>query len=195
MSYWLCRSNQNWALLPKYRPRRTAVSAVMERRPFKMSVIRPDGTPMSSASRLALNEREVNSRFSRRPGWAAGGMVLIFYGQFRRRGRHRCETRNSHRSFTVMAHWPLRFPLSLCRATLRSGLRSFSVLAMFKASSRSTAASKFRPRNSFGSAPSQTFFWSRNLRHDPDHGMNIVRGPVRSNAKRAQAPPIARPIA
>ena len=88
----LCKSSQNWALLPKYRPRRPAVSAVMERRPFKMSVIRPDGTPMSSASRLALNEREVNSRFSRRPGCAAGGMVLILYGsrQFRRRRRHRC---------------------------------------------------------------------------------------------------------
>jgi hypothetical protein len=47
---------------------------------------------MSSASRLALNEREVNSRFSRWPGCAAGGMVLILYGsrQFRRRRHHRC---------------------------------------------------------------------------------------------------------
>jgi hypothetical protein len=47
MSYWLCRSSQNCALWPKYRPSRTAVSTVIARRPFKMSVTRPDGTPMS----------------------------------------------------------------------------------------------------------------------------------------------------
>jgi hypothetical protein len=84
---------------------------VMERRPFKVSVIRPDGTPMSSASRLALNEREVNSRFSTRPEWAAGGTVLILYGsrQFRRRRRHVCETRNRF----ATAH-SRSWPIGLC---------------------------------------------------------------------------------
>ena len=50
---------------------------MIERRPFKISVMRPDGTPISSASRLALNARTLNSRFSRRPGCAAGTIDFI----------------------------------------------------------------------------------------------------------------------
>src|SRR5262245_42599284 len=46
----------------------------MARRPFKMSVIRPEGTPRLNASRLALRPRASSSRFSRRPGWAIAGM-------------------------------------------------------------------------------------------------------------------------
>jgi hypothetical protein len=61
--------------LPKYRPSRTAVSAVIERRAFKMSVMRPDGTPMSSDSRLADSLRADSSRLSRRPGWKIGRFV------------------------------------------------------------------------------------------------------------------------
>src|SRR5207247_3496151 len=76
ISYWPWRSSQNCALLPKYRPSRTAVSAVIERRPLRISVTRPDGTPRSSASRLALSFRSAISRLKRRPGCAAGGMSL-----------------------------------------------------------------------------------------------------------------------
>jgi hypothetical protein len=65
MSYWLCRSSQNWARFPKYRPSLTAVSAVIDRRPFSMSVMRPDGTLRSSASRFALSSRAFNSRLKR----------------------------------------------------------------------------------------------------------------------------------
>ena len=36
--------------------------------PHPMSVIRPDGTPRSSARRLALRPRAASSRFRRRPG-------------------------------------------------------------------------------------------------------------------------------
>src|SRR6266545_6708115 len=53
-----------------------AVSAVIERRALRMSVMRPDGTPRSSASRLALSLRAASSRFSRRPGCATGAIVL-----------------------------------------------------------------------------------------------------------------------
>ena len=38
----LCKSSQNCGWFPKYRPRRSGVSAVVERRPFGMSVIPPD---------------------------------------------------------------------------------------------------------------------------------------------------------
>src|SRR4051812_17649800 len=78
ISYWLCRSSQNCALLPKYRPSRSAVSAVIERRPLRMSVMRPDGTPRSNARRFALRLRVASSRLKRRPGWATGGMALSF---------------------------------------------------------------------------------------------------------------------
>jgi hypothetical protein len=44
------------------------VSAVIERRALRMSVMRPDGTPISSDSRLAESLRAISSRFSRRPG-------------------------------------------------------------------------------------------------------------------------------
>ena len=42
--------------------------AVIPRRPFRMSVIRPEGTPRSRASRLALKPRASSSRFKSRPG-------------------------------------------------------------------------------------------------------------------------------
>lgn len=48
------------------------MSAEIERRPFKMSVMRPDGTPKSSASRFALTPRALSSLLSRRPGCATG---------------------------------------------------------------------------------------------------------------------------
>src|SRR5262245_37287890 len=48
----------------------------MPRRPFRMSVIRPDGTPRARARRLALRPRAFSSRFNRRPGCAIGGMFL-----------------------------------------------------------------------------------------------------------------------
>ena len=51
------------------------VSAVIERRAFRISVMRPDGTPMSSDSRFALSLRAASSRFSSRPGCATGVMV------------------------------------------------------------------------------------------------------------------------
>src|SRR5882724_13529130 len=69
MSYWLCMSSQKRAPLPKYRPSRTAVSAETERRPLRMSVMRPDGTPSAIASRLALSLRASSSILRRRPGW------------------------------------------------------------------------------------------------------------------------------
>jgi hypothetical protein len=40
----ICTSSQNWAWFPKYRPSLTAASAVIDRRPFSMSVMRADGT-------------------------------------------------------------------------------------------------------------------------------------------------------
>src|SRR5713101_5513062 len=76
ISYWLCKSSQNCAWLPKYRPSRTAVSALIERRPLRMSVMRPDGTPRSSARRLALSARAASSRLSSRPGCARGAWRL-----------------------------------------------------------------------------------------------------------------------
>src|SRR3979490_969976 len=67
----------------------------------------------------------------------------------------------------VHRHCPLprRSPLSLCRPTLFKGLRSPSDLATFKASNRSTAASKSSPRNWFGRSPSQTLR-AAEFRHD-----------------------------
>jgi hypothetical protein len=62
-----------------------------------------------------------------------------------------------------MAHWPLRFPLSLCRTTLRSGLRQrFGDVQSQQQVDRRLeveAAKLIRPR-----LPRP--FWSRNLRHD-----------------------------
>src|SRR5262245_54878723 len=43
-----------------------------------MSVMRPDGTPMSRDSRLALSLRAASSRFRIRPGCATGGIGLSF---------------------------------------------------------------------------------------------------------------------
>ena len=68
------RSSQNWARFPKYRPSLTAVSAVIDRRPLSMSVMRPDGTLRSSASRFALSSRTFSSRFKKLPGCVAYGM-------------------------------------------------------------------------------------------------------------------------
>ena len=66
------------ALLPlddaDVRPSRTAVSTVIARRPLRISVIRPEGTPISRARRLAPSLRAVNSRFSKRPGCTIGAM-------------------------------------------------------------------------------------------------------------------------
>jgi len=53
--------------------------AVIPRRPFRMLVIQPQGTPRSSASRLALKPRAPSSRFSRRPGCTTGGILPIPY--------------------------------------------------------------------------------------------------------------------
>src|SRR5436190_6326897 len=114
ISYWLCRSSQNCALLPKYRPSRTAVSAVMERRPLSMSVMRPDGTPRSSASRLALSLREPSSRFKSRPGCTAGAIFLplvivddfhiecIAFAEFK-----------ANTPTAIYPHGPLLFPFTL----------------------------------------------------------------------------------
>ena len=73
MSYWLCSSSQNCGngcrnsgrVEPPYR-------AVIARRPLRIWVIRPAGTPILRARRLALSLRALNSRFSKRPGWIAG---------------------------------------------------------------------------------------------------------------------------
>jgi hypothetical protein len=67
-------------VLPKWRPRRTAVSAVIDCLLFKMSVTRP-GTSMSSANRLALSARALNSRFNNQPGCTAGSMAPILAQQ------------------------------------------------------------------------------------------------------------------
>jgi hypothetical protein len=40
-----------------------------------MSVMRPDGTLRSSASRFALSSRAFNSRLKRLPGCVANGML------------------------------------------------------------------------------------------------------------------------
>ena len=45
------------------------LSPVIERRLLRISVVRPDGTPISSDSRLAESLRAANSRLSRRPEW------------------------------------------------------------------------------------------------------------------------------
>jgi hypothetical protein len=68
--HWICTSSQNCGSLPKYRRGRSATSAVIQRRRFMMSAIRPDGTPRRCASRFALKPRAAHSRSSRRPGWA-----------------------------------------------------------------------------------------------------------------------------
>ena len=54
------------------------MSAVIERRPFNMSVIRPAGTPRSRANLFALNCRASNSRLRNRPGCAIGVMDSSF---------------------------------------------------------------------------------------------------------------------
>jgi hypothetical protein len=41
----------------------------------RMSVMRPEGTPISSASRLALSLRATISRFNKRPGCTTGAMI------------------------------------------------------------------------------------------------------------------------
>jgi hypothetical protein len=45
-----------------------------------MSVMRPDGTPISSDSRLALSLRVAISRFSKRPGCTTGAMAVNLCG-------------------------------------------------------------------------------------------------------------------
>jgi hypothetical protein len=72
---------------------------------------------------------------------------------------------DAQRAFTVIAHCPARSPLSLWSPTLLSGLRSCSVLATFKADSKSTAAAKFKPRNCLGVSPSHTLRLAA-LRHE-----------------------------
>src|SRR5438046_2516457 len=47
-----------------------------------MSVMRPEGTPMSSDSLLALSRRVVISRFKRRPGWTTGAISNLFHSTF-----------------------------------------------------------------------------------------------------------------
>jgi hypothetical protein len=45
-----------------------------------MSVIRPDGTPISSDSRFALSLRATISRFNKRPGCTTGAMAFNVCG-------------------------------------------------------------------------------------------------------------------
>ena len=83
-------------------------SALTERRLLRISVIRPDGTPMPRASRLALSFRIANSRPSRRLGVGNGCHWIIPCGSRRFRHCVRCLLRNSkqirHGPLTVMAH-------------------------------------------------------------------------------------------
>ena len=81
-SYRVWRFIQNCADVPNRRPRRSAVSAVMPRLLLIMSVMRPEGTPSSRASLLALNLRATISRRNRRPGCTATG-ISIPYGSRR----------------------------------------------------------------------------------------------------------------
>src|SRR5665811_1512632 len=69
------------------------------------------------------------------------------------------------RAFTVIAHWPLRSPLSLFSPTLLSGLKSCRVLATFNADNKSNAPAKSKPRNWLGVSPSHTLRLAA-LRHD-----------------------------
>jgi hypothetical protein len=63
--------------LPKSRASRSAVSAEIERRPLRMSVLRPEGTPRSSARRLALSQGLSSSRRNNPPGCIAGAMFTL----------------------------------------------------------------------------------------------------------------------
>jgi hypothetical protein len=93
----------------------------MERRPFRMSVIRPDGTLRSSASRFALSARAFGSRFRRLPGCAGVGMLLssMVVNDLNVVGvavpERETEKQMRQRAFTVVAYWPARSPLS-CEA-------------------------------------------------------------------------------
>ena len=49
---------------------------VIDRRPFRMSVMRPDGTPRSSANLLALRRRDSSSRLSNPPGCEIGSIFV-----------------------------------------------------------------------------------------------------------------------
>ncbi len=51
MSYSDCRFSQNRGSMPKKIPKRSAVSAVMGRRAFTSSLIRPGGKSMPAAAR------------------------------------------------------------------------------------------------------------------------------------------------
>jgi hypothetical protein len=48
------------------------------RGPYPPADVRPDGTPRSSAKRLALSLREPSSRFRSRPGCTAGAISYPF---------------------------------------------------------------------------------------------------------------------
>src|SRR2546423_2808909 len=79
-----------------------------------MSVIRPDGTPRSSASRLALSARAASSRLRRRPGCATGGMVLssVIIDDFDIEGIAFAEFETDAPTI-VHSHRPLVLPLAL----------------------------------------------------------------------------------
>src|SRR5215471_973987 len=111
MLHWLCRSSQNRALLPKYRPSRTAVSAVIARRPLRMSVMRPDGTPRSSESRFVLSLRACNSRRSKRPGCTGGTSSFVIVDDFDVIGIALSEFK-ANAPGTVDGHCPLPFSVT-----------------------------------------------------------------------------------
>src|SRR5262249_51678090 len=114
ISYWLCRSSQNCGRVPKKRPRGTAVSALIEGLPLRMSGILPGGTPGSKARRLALRFRAASSRFRRPPGWAKIGvfLTLVIVNNFHVMGIAVTELETDSPA-PVDGHRPLFLPIAL----------------------------------------------------------------------------------
>ena len=50
-SYKFCKFSQNSGVIPRACPKRSAVSAVMERRPWTISLMRRGGVPITFAKR------------------------------------------------------------------------------------------------------------------------------------------------
>src|SRR5689334_14344668 len=89
------------------------------------------------------------------------------------------------RSLTVIAHCPLRSPLSLCSPTLFNGLRSFSDLATFSASSRSIAVSKSEAAQGVRLV-AVPHLPAHGIPPRPDHGTNVLRKTVNYNWSNSQ---------
>src|SRR5438309_2084597 len=69
--------SQYWALVPKKRPRRAAVSAVIARWPLTIRLMRPGGTRIARASALILIPSSFRSSSRMVPGWIGASLVIV----------------------------------------------------------------------------------------------------------------------